>query len=311
MIHQEEIYDRMMGCLYGQAIGDALGLGTEFMSFDEVRRYYPKGLSEYGQIIQDLHRRRWPKGAWTDDTDMMLCLLSAFGTSGFDYNEAARNFKRWYDGTPMGIGRHVVKVLMCGDYTDRPFDASRIMWEATRRKSAANGGLMRTSVMGLWRQHNQDWVDNACLLTHYDPRCVNSCRIVSEIIHNLVWLDISLSKDEILANVTDSELIEYIDTAYSSASVRNLRLAEQPGIGYTYRTLAAALWCYWHSLSFEDGLLAVVNEGGDADTNAAIACAILGAKFGYKNIPAYYIENLYNESEYRTKCEDFVKLAML
>lgn len=40
------------------------------------------------------------------------------------------------------------------------------------------------------------------------------------------------------------------------------------------------------------------------------ACSILGAKFGYKNIPVYYIENLYNESEYRAKCEDFVKLAI-
>jgi ADP-ribosylglycohydrolase len=48
----------------------------------------------------------------------------------------------------------------------------------------------------------------------------------------------------------------------------------------------------FHSESFESGLLAVVNEGGDADTNAAIACSILGAKFGYSAIPNKYIDGI-------------------
>lgn len=65
-MEQLDIYDKIMGCLYGQAIGDALGLGAEFMSKDEVRRAYPNGLKRYDQIIQDSHRRRWPIGAWTD-----------------------------------------------------------------------------------------------------------------------------------------------------------------------------------------------------------------------------------------------------
>lgn len=37
----ETIKNRMLGCLYGQAIGDALGLGSEFMSKDEVSKNYP------------------------------------------------------------------------------------------------------------------------------------------------------------------------------------------------------------------------------------------------------------------------------
>jgi len=76
------------------------------------------------------------------------------------------------------------------------------------------------------------------------------------------------------------------------------------------RTLAAALWCYWHTKSFEEGLLAIVNEGGDSDTNGAIACAILGAKFGYDPIPAYYIENLHNEDVYRIKVYSFIRTVL-
>lgn len=77
MTKQEEIHDKMMGCLYGQAIGDALGLGTEFMNKVEIERFYPNKLKKYDQIVQDSHRRRWDIGAWTDDTEMMLCLLNA------------------------------------------------------------------------------------------------------------------------------------------------------------------------------------------------------------------------------------------
>lgn len=53
-----------------------------------------------------------------------------------------------------------------------------------------------------------------------------------------------------------------------------------------------------------------VNEGGDADTNAAVACAILGAKYGYNSIPEYYITNLYNEDIYRTKVNKFISIAV-
>lgn len=36
MNNTSNIIDKMLSCLYGQAIGDAFGLGSEFMSKDEV-----------------------------------------------------------------------------------------------------------------------------------------------------------------------------------------------------------------------------------------------------------------------------------
>ncbi len=303
------IKDKMIGCLYGQSIGDALGLGSEFMSKDEVNKNYPNGLRSYDQIIQDAHRSRWPQGAWTDDTDMMLCIIDGFENGAFNLNRIASNFKDWFNGAPMGIGSHTHKVLSIGDYVEKPEMCSKLWWDFSRQRSASNGALMRTSVVGIAPRNVEEQAEAICKLTHYDPRCIGSCVIASSIIYNLVWYDRALSYCEIkeIGQRYDDRILEWIDTAYNSLDISCLDLDETSSIGYTLRTLSAALWCYWHSPSFEAGLLSVVNEGGDADTNGAIACAILGAKFGYSSIPDYYKANLYNRATYHNKITCFIE----
>lgn len=299
----------MLGCLYGQAIGDALGLGSEFMSKEEVLKNYPDGLNNYDKIIQDAHRRRWAKGAWTDDTDIMLCILEGFENDQFNIRSVASNFKDWFNGTPMGIGSHTYKVLCMGDYVDKPEMCSKLWWDLSRQQSAANGALMRTSVVGLAPCNVIEQAEAISKLTHYDPRCVGSCAIAASIIHNFVWHDKQLSYDEIkdIAQRYDNRILEWVDAAYNSTDISMLDLDETYSISYTLRTLSAALWCYWHSPSFEEGLLSVINEGGDADTNGAISGAILGAKFGVSSIPGHYIDKLHNREEYHNKITNLIE----
>ena len=120
------VKDRIMAYPYGQAIGDALGLGTEFMSYQEVMKHYPTGLKNYDQIVQDSHRRRWAKGACTDDTDMMLCVLRGFENGTFNPRAVAWNFKDWFNGTPIDIGSHTFKVLCTNDYVQQPELCSKL-----------------------------------------------------------------------------------------------------------------------------------------------------------------------------------------
>ncbi len=74
--------------------------------------------------------------------------------------------------------------------------------------------------------------------------------------------------------------------------------------------MSAALWALWHCSSFEEGLLAVVNAGGDADTNAAVACSVLGAKYGFSAFPKKYVQGLY-ASDLLDKISDMVTNRLL
>ena len=288
---------RFLGTIYGQAIGDALGLGTEFLSKAQIAQYYPEGLSEYSQIVQDEHRCRWRQGAWTDDTDMMICILDSLihNEGKVDLFHIAKKFKDWFNGNPLGIGNHTFKVLCMEDYTKDPIKAAEIIWTLYRKKSAANGGVMRTSVVGLIKDDIEVHAKDICRLTHPDTRCIGSSVIVSLIIHELVYNNTELSYNDILCIVDkyDERIREYVTLAYEANDTDQLVL-EGLEQGYTLKTLAAALWTYWHCDSFEEGLLKIVNAGGDADTNAAVACSMLGAKYGSNNIPKKYLSELNN-----------------
>lgn len=153
-MENETIKERFLGTIFGQAVGDALGLSTEFMSKQEVDRFYPNGIEDYSQIVQDDHRRRWQRGDWTDDTDMMLCILDSFvACQKVDILDIARRFKEWMMNGGMGIGRHTYNVMALGDYTSNPQKAAEIIWKMGKKKAAANGAVMRTSVVGLMKDN--------------------------------------------------------------------------------------------------------------------------------------------------------------
>lgn len=297
----EEIKDRIAGCLWGQAIGDALGLGTEFMSRAEVLHNYPEGLSEYSQIVQDFHRERWNQGDWTDDTDMMLCIARAvIADKAIKPRTVAHNFKEWFRGIPMGIGQLTYTVLGLYDYESDPEKATEIVWDSIYgRNNAANGGVMRTSVVGLWNENAAGNAERICRLTHTDPRCIGSSVVISEIINSMVWQGRELSFEELcrIGYRYDERIGMYI-IAGKVGNLEDLKLDDEQTMGYTLKTMGCAIWCLFHVNSFKEGLLKVVNAGGDADTNAAVTCAVLGAKYGKKGIPEYYMQNLKRKDEY-------------
>ena len=47
VISMDGLFDRLKGTIYRQAIGDALGLGTEGMTDEDMAWKYPHGIKHY------------------------------------------------------------------------------------------------------------------------------------------------------------------------------------------------------------------------------------------------------------------------
>jgi ADP-ribosylglycohydrolase len=72
-------------------------------------------------------------------------------------------------------------------------------------------------------------------------------------------------------------------------TIEQLQLDDGPTIGYTYKCLSVAIVALVQvaklGRSFEDIMQLIIREGGDADTNAAVAGALVGAYLGITKIP--------------------------
>lgn len=243
-----------------------------------------------------------------DDTNQMLCVLNELKENGRIIPQSlALKLENWLETDGRGCGNLVYQVIRHREFLENPFQASYDRWDLAHRDAAPNGGIMRTSVIGLLRDNVEKNAIAACKVTHYEPRCVGSCVIASSVIHTIIWerREWTINEIKAIASKYDSRIDEWIDVAYKG-NLSDLKSEGPKGIGYTLRTMSAAIWAYFHAPDFKTGLLAIVNEGGDADTNAAIACAILGAKFGYSSIPEYYIENLHNKNDYDMQARQFI-----
>lgn len=84
--------------------------------------------------------------------------------------------------------------------------------------------------------------------------------------------------------------------ALRGRSMADLQLDDGPSIGYTYKCLSAAILALMHvaelGYSFENTIQSIIREGGDSDTNAAVAGALLGAYLGIICIPTSWIRAL-------------------
>lgn len=299
----EQTIDKIKGVIYGQAIGDALGLGTESMTSKEVRNHYPSGLKYYTEIIDDSYRKRWKKGEWTDDTDQVICILNSILKNGeLNENKVAHELYDWMKRGPKDIGYFTAKVLEDPEFLSDPHAAAKRRWLKEGMLTAPNGALMRTSIIGTWMFWDKDAVtrnaENVAKTTHYDPRCVASSVIVSQIIRSYIDENRALTQSEIseIGKQYHEKVEKYVQKGFNS-SLQSMELDDLNKRAYTLRGLSVALWAHSSKYTFEQALQRIIAEGGDSDTNAALACSILGARYGFKAIPSYLVDNLYNKEK--------------
>jgi len=288
-------------------------LGCEFLNKEQIKSYYPQGFTDYSQIIQDKHRSRWKIGQWTDDTDQFLCVLDSFLDYGtVNKNDIAKRLYLWFKNGGMGIGNLTYNVFRLPQYTVYPEKAAKLIWKMKLKDIAPNGALMRNSIIPAFFTDSLstalDKSEEVCKLTHYDPRCVDSCKIQTTLLHTILNGNrISFENLLIISQITDNRTSEYLKS-HLSENIDILELDSKDSMGYTLKAVSSGIWAYYNSDSFEQGLLNIINQGGDADTNGCISGAILGAKFGFDSIPEKWIKGLLGNELLEKKYNELIKI---
>lgn len=244
-------------CVYGLAVGDALGVPFEFR---------PRGsFSCTGMVGHGTHGK--PAGTWSDDTSMTIATCDSIRELGrIDPADMRIRFERWISG---------------GAYTvDGTFDFGGTTRRALRdgtgcagERDNGNGSLMRIAPLA-FTDATDDEVRAVSAITHAHATSTGAC---VRLVRALRRLAAGESPAAVAASCG-------VDPAAPSDSIRSG--------GYVLDTLKAALWCLAGTPGYTECVLAAVNLGGDTDTTAAVAGALAGAAYGESAIPARWIGSL-------------------
>lgn len=270
---------RAQGCLLGQLAGDALGSLVEFCSPGQIRARYPGGV----RLMEDGGTWNTIAGQPTDDSEMALALARMLVRKGtYDATDAKTAYRAWLNSRPFDCGATTASGLRGNPNHD----------------SQANGAMMRISPLGIFGAMQDlalvgHWARQDAALTHPNPVCQQANALFAMALALAIrtgpdpaslfgtiktWANDMAVERPLMKAITDS------------AKARPRSYVDQQG--WVLIALQNALWQLLHAPSLEQGIIDTVHQGGDTDTNAAIAGALLGALQGRDAIPEQWLNAL-------------------
>jgi len=275
--------DRYRGTLLGLAVGNALGLPVEGWPSAEIRRRYPRGLREI-----DPEETQLP---WDDDLAQTVILAEAILEHDTLRNDdLASRLMQWFESNGRGMGGQTRAVLNALRQGMLPSEAARLVWERDGGQPAGNGAVMRCPPVAMrWpddRTKLLEETETSARVTHHDPRCSWSAYAVNLAVAEA--LNGRIASIEAIGDVLEGAGVgQHTLRAVREASGRTMERLRLDGstMGFTLKAMQVGLWCLEHAEDFEEPLVAVIQAGGDTDTNGAVAGAILGAIHGAGAIP--------------------------
>ncbi|MBN2497841.1 MAG: ADP-ribosylglycohydrolase family protein [Deltaproteobacteria bacterium] len=291
----DAIESRRAGAWYGLAVGDALGAPVEFMTGRSIRTHF-------GRWSEMRAGGLWEKGEWTDDTALAIATAAAYADAGagFQPEEALRRMHRWLRAGPKDVGMQTRLAL---SLVDEGVGLADMRTEMLRRKpgGAGNGSLMRAAPTGLVRAPDDPRLaaesEALSALTHPDPRCTGACVVFNAALASLVRRGPDVGAALGAAAAACAGQSEIVGQAVQGVRDRLPPAHAEAPIGFVLLCLERALTTLRDAERFEDGLVEVTSMGGDTDTNAAVAGALLGARFGLEGIPERWMEALRGKDE--------------
>ena len=307
-ITQQQIDERarFVGTLLGAAAGEALGAPHEFRPAADLAEA-PREITGGGV---------WAAGEPTDDIELTLALLrSLVEQRKLDLEAVARNYLQWFAGRPKDIGnltRAALENLRAGD---PPTQSGAIAWEDSGRKAAGNGSVMCCAPIGLLHVKHLDGLAEdaaaASRITHADPRCVGGCVAVATAIAHLVRGGKDAEEAAERAALAAAAFSDEVRAAVERGAARRPSDLQVDGAdqGFVLHTVELSFSALASAADPEEGIVAVVSRGGDTDTNACVAGALLGAKFGRSRIPDRWLAKLRAGPELTSLAEQLYRLT--
>jgi len=279
--------DRVVGTVLGLALGDALGAPFEFRRSADVPDPVP--------AFED----RWmgfPPGTWTDDTSLARNLWTSLieHRGAFVPEDVLRRHLGWFETRPPEIGNQTSAALL--EARRGTPEAARAVFERRGPEvSAGNGSVMYCAPLGVARARDPERlvVEAPALskLTHWDERCATACLAVTLAVAALVRGEgpeaTVVGAVEAVVDLEGGEELEYLVGEAGRA-----RAIDGPQMGFALFAAGIGLQVAGEGRGFEEGLRYVVGLGGDTDSNAAVAGALLGARHGRAAIPPDWRDRL-------------------
>jgi ADP-ribosylglycohydrolase len=305
--------DRACGVLLAAACGDALGAGYEFGSAELEG---PPGMIGGGLGGFD-------PGEWTDDTAQAVAIAEVAAT-GVDLRSEegltsiARRFADWYADGPPDVGIQTSQVLSLAGRrpSGRGMQAAAVAVHRRTGRSAGNGSLMRTGVVALAHLVDPETLVEAAMavsaLTHHEDMAQEGCALWCLAIRHAVLTGELPTAGDLLPSMPHPERWAEI---LEEAERREPREFAQNG------WVVGALQAAWSAIvhtpvpddvpcrHLPDALGTAIAIGHDTDTVAAIAGALLGARWGASAVPAEWRRILHGWPGLRA--QELVELAAL
>ena len=283
--------DRAAGVVLASACGDARGAGYEFgPPLGADTPVLMKGGGSFG----------WKPGEWTDDTQMALAILTPLAEGGPRLESIEAGFRAWYASDPADVGNQTRAVLG----QSGPLAEVAAAHLTSKPGSAGNGSLMRTGPVALAHPGDPEAIAELAraisALTHPGDDCEDACVLWSVAIdhtihhapdsrHHWDWADAVRAGLVHLPDDRRSRWEALIDEAATAEPVDFHRNNGWVVNAFQAALAAACATPVPHGDRPGDHLrLALeraVRGGSDTDTVAAIAGALLGARWGATAVP--------------------------
>lgn len=291
--------ERVAGGILGVVTGDALGLPVQFQTRHEVRQNPVDEMRGGGAFNTS-------PGTWSDDSSLTLCLVESLIEKGYDLDDIAERFVRWFRNgycTPfaqafdIGFATQIaMKNLIKGVL---PLEAG-----PSAEENNGNGSLMRILPAALYFSCLPDsmMIKKVCevsKITHGHPRSQLGCSLYALFIKGLLagegieeaYKDLQFKSQEIFVGTgLEQELSHYERILNGSLPQSDER--EIMSSGYVVHTLEAALWCLLTTLTYKEAVLKAINLGLDTDTVGAVTGGLAGVYYGLSGIPEEWITTI-------------------